>query len=339
MIHAGTLYYLRQYTGQQYQHGGVGYSDAEKIAEEMGFLPLQLTTAGRLVRIKRFWQGWLISKRLSAGDTLFVVYPVYGRMDQWLLKRAKQKGVRLIALVADIDGLKDENAKQLEQDIGLLKIFDAYVVHSTAMEEWVLKYVKPAPVAQLEFFDFLAPVNTAERRLSNQVVFAGNLDKSGFLGQLQEFSLALLHFRLYGLGVKKVWLQPGLVDWEGKFAPAELPAYLQGSFGLVWDGDSAKGAEGALGRYMQYISHHKLSLYILAGMPVIVSAEAASAILVEKYGIGLVIDSLEELPAQIKKLSEESFSVMRKNMEPLARRISSGQNLRQALERLLSSDH
>lgn len=339
MIQAGHTYYLRQYAGQQYRHGGVGYSDAEKIAEEMGFRPLQLTAAGRLVRIRRFWQAWRISQRLEAGDTLFAVYPVYGRMDQWLLKRVKQKGIRLIALVADIDGLKDEDAKLLEQDIKLLGIFDAYVVHSAAMEEWVVKYVKKAPVAQLGFFDFLAPVNTAVRGLSNQVVFAGNLSKSGFLAQLQDPVLASLHFRLYGVGVEKAWLQPGQVDWEGKFAPAELPQRLQGSFGLVWDGDAAKGAEGALGRYMQYISHHKLSLYILAGMPVIVSAEAASAILVEKYGIGLVIDSLDELPAEIEKLSEESFSVMRKNMEPLARRISSGQNLRQALEQLLKSDH
>ena len=328
-------YYLKQYAGQKYRHGGVGYSDAEKIAEEMGFRPLQLTASGWFVRIRRFWQAWRISQRLVAGDTLFVVYPVYGRMDQWLLKRVKQKGIRLIALVADIDGLKDEDAKLLQQDIQLLSLFDAYVVHSEAMEQWVLKYVKKAPVAQLEFFDFLAPVNTAERRLSNQVVFAGNLSKSGFLAQLRHPELASLHFRLYGVGVEKNWLQPSQVDWEGQFAPAELPQRLQGSFGLVWDGDSAKGAEGALGRYMQYISHHKLSLYILAGMPVIVSAEAASAILVEKYGIGLIIDSLEELPAQLKKLSEESFSVMRKNMEPLARRISSGQNLRRALEQLL----
>lgn len=328
-------YYLKQYAGQQYRHGGVGYSDAEKIAEEIGFRPLQLTASGRFVRIRRFWQAWRISQRLVAGDTLFVVYPVYGRMDQWLLKRVKQKGIRLIALVADIDGLKDADVRLLQQDIQLLSLFDAYVVHSEAMEQWVLKYVKKAPVAQLEFFDFLAPVNTAERRLSNQVVFAGNLSKSGFLAQLRHPELASLHFRLYGVGVEKNWLQPSQVDWEGQFAPAQLPQRLQGSFGLVWDGDSAKGAEGALGRYMQYISHHKLSLYILAGMPVIVSAEAASAILVEKYGIGLIIDSLEELPAQLKKLSEESFSVMRKNMEPLARRISSGQNLRRALEQLL----
>lgn len=336
---AATTYYLRQYAGQQYRHGGVGYSDAEKIAEEMGFRPLQLTASGRFIRIRRFWQAWRISRRLVAGDILFVVYPVYGRMDQWLLKRAKQKGIRLIALVADIDGLKDEDARLLAQDIQLLRLFDAYVVHSTAMEKWVLTHIKKAPVAQLEFFDFLAPVSTAERRLSNQVVFAGNLSKSGFLAQLRNPGLVSLHFRLYGVGVEKNWLQPGRVDWEGQFAPAELPQLLQGSFGLVWDGDAARGAAGALGRYMQYISHHKLSLYILAGMPLIVSAEAASAGLVEKYGIGLVVHSLEELPAQIKKLSEESFFIMRKNMEPLARRISSGQNLRRALEQLLTSDH
>lgn len=335
----GNTYYLKQYADQQYRHGGVGYSDAEKIVAEMGFLPLQLPVAGPLVRIRRFWQAWRISQNLSAGDTVFVVYPVYGRMDQWLLKRVKQKGIKLIALVADIDGLKDEDAKMLEQDIKLLSIFDAYVVHGAAMEKWVLTCVKKAPVTQLEFFDFLAPVNTAVRVSSNQVAFAGNLYKSGFLAQLRDPSLASLHFRLYGEGVKIDWQQPGRIDWEGQFAPAELPLSLQGAFGLVWDGDSAKEATGALGRYMQYISHHKLSLYILAGMPVIVSAEAASAVLVEKYGIGLVIDSLEQLPEQIKKLSEESYSVMRKNMEPLARRISSGQNLRQALEQLLKSDH
>ena len=51
----------------------------------------------------------------------------------------------------------------------------------------------------------------------------------------------------------------------------------KGSFGLIWEGDSIEKPSGSLGRYIQYISHHKLSLYILAKLPIIVAASAATA--------------------------------------------------------------
>jgi hypothetical protein len=85
---------------------------------------------------------------------------------------------------------------------------------------------------------------------------------------------------------------------------------------------------------MAYITHHKLSLYILAGLPILIPRMAGAAPLVEQYGIGIVFDNTADIPSAIKKLSEESYQAMRQNMVKLAEQLSKGQQLRNALATL-----
>jgi glycosyltransferase involved in cell wall biosynthesis len=102
----------------------------------------------------------------------------------------------------------------------------------------------------------------------------------------------------------------------------------------VWDGDSADGLEGVLGAYARWISPHKLSLYILAGMPVICHSDSAAAKLVTQYGIGISVDAISEVADAISVLSEKEYQEMRRRMRPLAERISKGLCLVTALEEL-----
>ena len=86
---------------------------------------------------------------------------------------------------------------------------------------------------------------------------------------------------------------------------------------------------------MQYISHHKLSLYILSGLPLIVPAIAGSAMLVEKYKIGITIRSLYELEDKIKNITDGEYQQMKKNMQPLAEKKSAGGCIKEALQKLM----
>jgi len=141
-----------------------------------------------------------------------------------------------------------------------------------------------------------------------------------------------------GPGITQKMIKQRCVFFKGIFSPYDLPSQIEGSFGLVWDGDSIDGPGGSLGHYMQYISHHKLSLYILSGLPLIVPSFAGSASLIEKYKIGFTISTLHELSEKIEGLAYDQYQEMIRNMKPLAEKISRGQCLVDALDELMPVD-
>ena len=126
------------------------------------------------------------------------------------------------------------------------------------------------------------------------------------------------------------------IRYKGIVEPALLPCTIDGSFGLVWDGDGSFDLQDSFANYMQYISHHKLSLYILSGLPIIVYAKAGSAELIEKYNIGITINSLGEIKEKLDAVSEKSYLQMQENLRPLAQKIMSGRCLSEAISTILS---
>ena len=74
-------------------------------------------------------------------------------------------------------------------------------------------------------------------------------------------SMVLVSMRLESYPMKPIF---------GSFLPDELPSALEGSFGLVWDGDSSKTCSGVFGEYLRYNNSHKASLYLASGFPIIV---------------------------------------------------------------------
>ncbi|HCI29602.1 MAG TPA: hypothetical protein DE117_05440 [Fervidobacterium sp.] len=73
-----------------------------------------------------------------------------------------------------------------------------------------------------------------------------------------------------------------ILETKGAFPPDELPA-KDGHFGLVWDGEDISQPSGTTGKYLQYNSPQKASLYIVSGFPLIVWKGAAIYKLVERY--------------------------------------------------------
>ena len=330
-------YYIRQYSGHVYEHGGVGYTDLEKILDDHGYKPLLLPEKDPHGLLNHLARAKALISHLSAvkaGSTVVFIHPVFARMYRLMVRLLSARKIRVICILADIDGIKDGDEALLKRELNFLRAAPAFIVHNKAMQDWLQQRFPGVRTATLEFFDFLATPATVNRQKSNAIVFAGNLAKSGFLRKLNEEGLRLLHFNLYGPGLPPPIAGYANSTYKGSFAPVQLPALLEGSFGLVWDGDGIAEPEGSLGHYMSIISQHKLSLYILSGLPVIIHSSAACGSLVETAGIGFMVDDLRLIPEKIKALPEESYNLMRKNMEPLALKLSTGANLLQALEEL-----
>ena len=333
-------FYINAYPNDEVFHGGIGNIDIEKILAASGFEPITFsyhftfTVKAKLARFIYLLRMLLI---LPAGSIVIYQFPLYAKMHKLLVQGLLKKRVKVFCFIADINGLKDGDNILLQHEVNELKKHKYFIVHNHNMAHWINKLVAGARTSEIEFFDFLSTPVRSDRKKSKAIVFAGNLEKSKFLEKLNLIKDPQLRFQLYGAGVTKKMLDQDGVLYKGVFAPYALPAQLEGSFGLVWDGDSIEGPGGSLGNYMQYISHHKLSLYILSGLPLIVPSFAGSASLVEKYNIGFTINSLDEISRKIEELQEMDYQQMIRNMQPLALKISSGQCLLEALGQLMDS--
>lgn len=332
-------YFIQQYSQQEYQHGGIGYVDAETILRDMGHRPILFPHQNGFsltAKVSRFLFLWRTLIRVKKGSVVVFLFPVYAKMNRLLLRLLSKKKIKIICFLTDINGLKDGNYDLLKEEIEFFRRFRYFIVHNDKMLDWLKKQVPGAVTFPIEFFDFLTLPMSRMNSFSYDIAFAGNLEKSRFLEKLHllEASSPGLKFLLYGPGSTPAMIGQGNVKWFGVEEPHDLNRKLKGAFGLVWDGDSIEKPGGSLGDYMQYISHHKLSLYIVSGLPIIVPASAASAPLIEKYRIGFAVNSLYEIEEKIRSISQQDYLQMQKNMEKLAVKISEGKCLMEALEKM-----
>lgn len=326
-------YFLRQYSNENYWHGGIGYTHIETILEKEGYKPVELPVSSvRFIsffhRLVKLVSIFFFTKRT---DEWVFIFPVYGRMNRWLVKILLAKKTRLIAIVGDIDGLQDGDDVLLKKEIAFLHRLPILIVHNIAMEEWIRSTGYTGKTVMLQLFDFLTmPVQT-KRSLSKSVVFAGNLSKSNFLFQLDQPVLRNVNFNVYGKGFDHVKQWPQNLTYKGAFAPLEMPAIVEGSFGLLWNGDQWDQPGGSFGRYIKYISPHKLSLYILAGLPILIPRFAGASRFIEENCLGIVIDSPADIETAISKISEEDYRIICNNLAFWAEWISKGEQLRRAV--------
>lgn len=333
-------YFVQEHLHRNVNDGGIGNADAEKILLLNGCKPVffpahyDFSFLGKIRRLL-YLLKMLIS--VAPGAFVFFQFPLYARINKLLIRRlSKNRHIHLICFITDVDGLKDGNESLLKKEIKELRRFRYFIIHNQSMENWLKNLLGYKVAVQIEFFDFLTPPVQRIRNKSKTIVFAGNLSKSIFLEEIDKVKNSdRLHFNLYGPGVTRKMQSRKCCSYKGAYPPYEMPPIVEGSFGLVWDGNSITDNGGSYYHYMQFISHHKLSLYILSGLPIIIYKNAGAAGLVSKYRIGILIKSLNDISEEIDQVSDTAYGDMRSNMKKLAVRISSGQCLKDALKKVI----
>lgn len=76
-----------------------------------------------------------------------------------------------------------------------------------------------------------------------------------------------------------------------------------GGFGLVWMDDHDK-------EYQTLYCPYKLGAFVAAGIPVIIQRGLANQEIVEKNGLGMIVDTLEEAVERIESMSAEEYQRM-----------------------------
>lgn len=267
--------------------------------------------------------------------TIIIQYPMlsFDIAEDYVRKLAKNN--KVIFLVHDIQSMRRQDENGIKSEIRLLNLAAGVILHNQHMEK-ALRHIglSVSKVYLLDCFDYLYDGNIPERkRLNGKVAFAGNLEKSEFLEEMI-IENPEIEFVLYGNGWDVNNKNYGNVDYKGSFAPDEIPGKIVESFGLVWDGDSTHGCTGKFGEYTRINNPHKLSLYIAAGLPVIVWEEAAIAEFVSVNQIGLTVSRVDHLKELLQEVDETTYKKMQDNVQRIREKIVGGQYLGSVLQQI-----
>ena len=326
--------------------------DVSVVAERIGFKRISIDPCRpccnnivfkALARVK--WQVYSarVGMVFKQGDVLLLQQPpsfLVRKAGFEFLSELKAKGVLIILLIHDLGTIR-ESSLSAAGTAELLEMFtlaqsDVVVAHNGRMLEWLTRHgIHREKCLTLDIFDYITPVANACRGLHKGIVVAGNLDlgKSAYLAQLKNISG--VKWRLYGPNFNGSEVGAENIEYCGSFLPEELPYKIDGDFGLVWDGNSAETCAGATGRYLKWNNPHKLSLYLVSGMPVIVWRHAAVAEFVKEHGVGIVVESLADVPRAIASVGSDQFERMKANAAKVAALLSRGQYAETALQKAM----
>lgn len=232
---------------------------------------------------------------------------------------------RYITVIHDLNSIR-VNGQISKAEVFSLSIFNEIIVHSPEMKDFISGYLpKNTRFHVLHCFPYLTNSVCRISENLNEVCFAGNLDKSFFLKDFIS-NVKGIKLKLFGKMDNKL-PQNINVEYCGMFNPDDISS-LSGSWGLVWDGDSAETCSGTWGEYLKIIAPHKFSLYIAAGIPVIVWSESAMARLVRQYKLGITVSNLSNIEMEIKRSNQTEYVV---NIQKFKELFITGKKLKEVL--------
>jgi glycosyltransferase involved in cell wall biosynthesis len=332
--------------------GGKAPNDVRIIAKQLGFAEIQLPPRNAANLLSRSFAllHWFVKCALVCfkfppqGEAL-VQYPsgfMAGHLGLWFLKVLKKaRNARIITVIHDLDSVRswayDDNWKALPHDefAELNSFSDVIISHNEFMSELLRAKGVSCGIIDLQVFDYLLDKPVDSRIESNpdyrSVVVAGGLGIQGreYLRKLANVPGVFWH--LYGTNFDDAAICGPNIQFFGAHEADQLPSVLNGSWGLVWDGDSAETCSSWGGRYLKVNNPHKLSLYIASQLPVIVWDKSAEAGFVRQEGIGLLVSSLLDIPQTISGVNAEIYKEYLTNVRRLSQQVCSGFFMEKAL--------
>ena len=284
--------------------------------------------------------------QLGSGDELVIQFPIIHHtfFISQLIKQAQKRGVKFYLLIHDIETLRHAAGSEVKlrhklrnyfQEKKALMSVDGIIVHNDIMKSVLDNQGFPADkMVSLEIFDYLIPNFQEKSGLTKDqpIIVAGNLaqEKAGYLYSLPEEPA----YNLYGVGFDE---SRALANetYFGSFLPDELPAALEGGFGLVWDGDSAETCSGVFGEYLRYNNSHKASLYLASGFPLVVWKQSALSHFVLENGCGIAVESLYDLSQALEQLDDQDYQDLLVNAKRIGQKIRNGSYLTNALNKIV----
>jgi glycosyltransferase involved in cell wall biosynthesis len=261
------------------------------------------------------------------GDIVVLQYPVK-KYFSFICRNAHLHGAKVIALIHDLGSFRRKKLT-VAHEISRLSNADYVIASNDVMQQWLKDNGYKNKLGALGLFDYLSSSESkSETSMPSQftLVYAGALAmrKNAFLLEMAEH-ISNYHVLVYG---NKDGL-PGIKDnahlrFHDFEKPDDFIKDVAGDFGFVWDGDSTETCKGNFGEYLRYNSPHKVSFYLRAGLPIIIWRQAAVASIIEREGIGICIDSIDQLNDILPQITPEQMQQMRDNVKRVSQKLKTG---------------
>ena len=312
-------------------------ADCNKIFTDCGYHDYTLIVnndSGRKLKfyLTAFFSIMKFLTKVEKGSLVGIQYPMLNNVFKYFIKVAKIKKIKFFCIIHDVESLRlgGTDLHLVKKEISNLYFYDLLIVHNDAMLLWLKNQGVKRSMIPLKLFDYLKKTESAipeKSSLTKTIVFAGNLAKSSFVYSLGE--IYNWKFNLYGPNFNERLTIGNNTNWLGVFSPDEILDFLQGDFGLIWDGDSVTQSDAAWSNYLKYNNPHKLSLYIAAGIPVIAPKTSAIGQFIIEENIGLLVNDLTDL--NFINIKQEQYNVMRSNCLRIRKQITNGEYFKDAL--------
>ena len=343
----GNKYYINIKMTENNNAGSKAVNDCNNILKQCGIEPYTLNIKGEglLGKINKVFEFEKL-KKIPENSVLFIQHPIYINKNYYIdvLKNTKKKkNLKLVFLINDLDSLRKmfpESQHIFEHiDETMYEIADYVIAHNSKMKRYLIEHgVEESKIYELGIFDYLTNINPNNKsiRYSKTLNIAGNLDanKSNYIRELNGVDKTI-NFNLYGLNFDKNVLTSEAIHYKGAFPSDEIPSQLTEGFGLVWDGNTASCCAGNTGEYLKYNNPHKLSLYMVSGLPVVIWSQAAEAEFVKCNNVGLVVDSIEDFSIKFDNLSENDYYKMVENAKNVSYKLRNGEYLRKVIQDII----
>ena len=285
---------------------------------------------------------------LKTGDCLIIQFPVINHTVflKNIISKLQKDGVIVILLIHDLETIRASLRKDISlktkkrlnlEESSILKQCNYIIAHNKKMIEYLNQVlgISKNKLISLNLFDYLIPdfdqkFDSERIQKDNPTIIAGTLrqHKAKYVYNLPEN----INFNLYGVGYEGS--SKDNIKYFGSFMPDDLPFAMQGSFGLVWDGESADTCSGIYGEYLKINNPHKTSLYLASGIPVVIWKKAALAEFVTNNHCGITVDNLSEIDEVKSKISEYEYMEMKKNVMKISKKLRSGDYLLEAVKKI-----
>lgn len=253
------------------------------------------------------------------------------------LKINKIRKIKSVFLIHDLLWLRfntDESIRahrgEIDADMTILNECDYIISHNVKMSEKLRYLGCNSNIIELEIFDYFTDKKALKRSINKNdkiiITYAGSIGKAKYLTEL-DLHHHEYEFNLYG-ETNKTFKH---LNYKGCVDANELPSIIEGHFGLVWDDDYVKENND---NYGLLNNPHKLSMYIVSGMPVVVWEKSAAADFVKKYNIGTTIEKLDDLEDISTKLTPELYDEMVNNCLKIREELIKGKYIARALSHI-----
>lgn len=335
-------YAIEEYVFNDYNASSKARKDVSYFVHQCGFKTLirndkSQKRYGRIVKSIKALQVFVKVFTLSKNDILFI------QTSHLLLKpilRIKSiRKFKVIYLIHDIFSLRynteqsiREHREEIKRDMKLLNGCNFVIAHNQSMIDRLKKLGCKTSLVSLDIFDYACTLPVKERIWNRtkqlEIAFAGNISKSRFLRKLDENNPS---FQVNVYGSPQPCFQH--LNYKGCVDADLLPSVIEGNFGLIWEGDYNVDM---IDNYNQINNPHKLSMYIVAGLPVIALKGTAAGNFIEKEKIGFTVNSLDHLSDIFSRLDEWSYQNMVNNCLLMREKLVKGVHIQHTLQQCIA---